>query len=172
MLRRNPLPIHWRNSEGKNQVPREAFRTLRIKIAEINTRFSETIGGIKIVQLFLQEKNNYIKFKNLNREHYLAGMKQIRVFAVFMPVIELFGAVALAVVIYYGGRGVLAESISLGALVAFISYIEVYLVWNTQYTQALLAAGTLLPPPLQSSYNTLSEWFGSDRKLSDHTWSH
>ncbi|UCD90967.1 MAG: ABC transporter ATP-binding protein [Desulfobacterales bacterium] len=105
---------------------REAFRDLRIKIAEINTRFSETIGGITIIQLFLQEKANYNSFKNLNHEHYLAGMRQIHVFAIFMPVIELLGAVAIAVVIFYGGGSVLAEKISLGALVAFISYMRMF----------------------------------------------
>ena len=105
---------------------REAYRTLRIKIAEINTRFSETIGGIKVIQLFLQEKQNYLKFKNLNHEHYLAGMKQIHVFAIFMPVIEILGAAAISVVIFYGGAGVLSGTISLGALVAFLSYMKMF----------------------------------------------
>jgi ATP-binding cassette subfamily B protein len=105
---------------------REAFRILRIKIAEINTRFSETIGGITVIQLFLQEKKNYLGFKKLNHEHYLAGMRQVHVFAVFMPVIELLGAVTIGVVIYYGGGRVLSGSISLGDLVAFISYMKMF----------------------------------------------
>ena len=53
---------------------RGIFRELRIKIAEINTRFSETIGGIRVVQLFQQELNNYRRFKQLNHANYLAGM--------------------------------------------------------------------------------------------------
>ena len=105
---------------------REAFRDLRIIIAEINTRFSETIGGIAVLQLFLQEKANYNRFKDLNHDHYLAGMRQIHVFAIFMPVIELLGAVTIAVVIFYGGGSVLAGKISLGALVAFISYMRMF----------------------------------------------
>lgn len=105
---------------------REAYRTLRIKIAEINTRFSETIGGIRVIQLFLQEKQNYLGFKDLNHEHYLAGMRQIHVFAIFMPVIEILGAAAIAVVIFYGGGGVLSGTISLGALVAFLSYMKMF----------------------------------------------
>lgn len=105
---------------------REAFRTLRLKLAEINTKFSETIGGIKVIQLFLQEKANYRNFAELNHEYYLAGMRQVHVFAVFMPVIELLGAIAIAVVIYYGGGRVLADRISLGALVAFIAYMKMF----------------------------------------------
>jgi ATP-binding cassette subfamily B protein len=105
---------------------RGIFRELRIKIAEINTRFSETIGGIRVVQLFQQEISNYRRFKQLNHENYLAGMKQIHVLAVFLPLIEILAVVAVALVIWYGGGGVLAGSLSLGALVAFISYIRMF----------------------------------------------
>jgi ATP-binding cassette subfamily B multidrug efflux pump len=105
---------------------RNVFRVLRIKVAEINTKFSETIVGIKVVQLFLRENDNYRDFKRLNNENYLAGMKQVQIFALFMPVVELLGAVAIAIVIFYGGGGVLAGTISLGALVAFISYMKMF----------------------------------------------
>jgi ATP-binding cassette subfamily B protein len=105
---------------------RGIFRELRIKIAEINTRFSETIGGIRVVQLFRQEINNYRLFKQLNHENYQAGMKQIHVLAVFMPLIEILGVVAVALVIWYGGGRVLTGTLSLGALVAFISYIRMF----------------------------------------------
>jgi ATP-binding cassette subfamily B protein len=105
---------------------RGIFRELRIKIAEINTRFAETIGGIRVVQLFQQEVNNYRLFKQLNHENYLAGMKQIHVLAVFMPLIEILGVVAVALVIWNGGGRVLTGAMSLGALVAFLSYIRMF----------------------------------------------
>lgn len=44
---------------------RDVFRVLRIKVAEINTKFSETVVGIKVIQLFLREKDNYLDFKSL-----------------------------------------------------------------------------------------------------------
>ena len=105
---------------------RGIFRELRIKVAEINTRFAETIGGIRVIQLFRQELNNYRRFKQLNHENYLAGMKQIHVLAIFLPLIEIIGVVAVALVIWYGGGRVLTGSLSLGALVAFISYIKMF----------------------------------------------
>jgi ATP-binding cassette subfamily B protein len=105
---------------------RDIFRELRVKVAEINTRFSETIGGIRVIQLFRQEVGNYQKFKKLNHENYLAGMKQIHVLAIFMPLIEVLGVVAVALVIFYGGGNVLSDALSLGALVAFISYIRMF----------------------------------------------
>ncbi|MDL1981721.1 MAG: ABC transporter ATP-binding protein/permease [Deltaproteobacteria bacterium] len=109
-----------------SSLARDAFRVLRIKVAEINTKFSETIAGIKVIQLFLREKDNYRDFKRLNHENYQAGMKQVQIFAVFMPVVELLGTVTIALVIFYGGGQALAGSISLGALVAFISYMKMF----------------------------------------------
>jgi ATP-binding cassette subfamily B protein len=105
---------------------RDVFRVLRIKIAEINTRFSETIGGIKVVQLFCHERQNYLEFEKLNHENYLAGMRQIRILGIFLPCIEVLGLVTLSVVILYGGSEILAGTLSLGTLVAFISYMKMF----------------------------------------------
>lgn len=120
------LPLVFYASVYFANQARDIFRILRVKIAEINTRFSETIGGMKIIQLFGRQNQVYQDFKSLNHENYLAGMKQIHIFAVFMPVIEILSAVAIAVVIYSGGKGVLADRVSLGALVAFISYMRMF----------------------------------------------
>ncbi|MBW2427699.1 MAG: ABC transporter ATP-binding protein [Deltaproteobacteria bacterium] len=120
------LPFVVYASINFSRRARDIFRELRIKVAEINTRFSETIGGIRVIQLFGQEINNYRKFSELNHENYLAGMRQIHVLAVFMPLIEILGVVAVALVIFYGGGAVLGGTLSLGVLVAFISYIRMF----------------------------------------------
>ncbi len=105
---------------------REVFRTLRIKVAEINTHFAETVGGMKVIQLFGNEENNHRRFETLNHDNYLAGMRQIRVLGTFLPVIEVLGMTAVAVVIYTGGGGVLRGDLSLGVLVAFIAYMKMF----------------------------------------------
>jgi ATP-binding cassette subfamily B protein len=120
------LPVVLYASLNFSKRARDIFRQLRVKIAEINTRFSETIGGIRIVQLFRQELHNYGRFKTLNHENYLAGMRQIHVLAVFMPLIELLGVIAVALIIFYGGGRVLTGTLSLGELVAFITYIRMF----------------------------------------------
>lgn len=120
------LPIVLYASAKFSVKARDIFRTLRIKIAEINTRFAETIEGIGVIQLLAQESKNYKKFKQLNHENYLAGMRQIHVLAVFMPIIEFLGVLAAALVIFYGGSRVLNEALSLGTLVVFISYIRMF----------------------------------------------
>ena len=120
------LPLVVYASVNFSRRARDIFRDLRVKVAQINTRFSETIGGIRVIQLFRQEMNNHRNFKELNHSNYLAGMKQIHVLAVFMPLIELLAIVAVALVIFYGGGRVLSGTLTLGALVAFISYIRMF----------------------------------------------
>ena len=105
---------------------RDIFRTLRVQVAEINTRFAETIGGMRVLQLFGQESANFQRFERLNHANYLSGMEQIRVLALFMPLIEVLALVAVASIIWYGGGRVLDENLSLGGLVAFISYTRMF----------------------------------------------
>ena len=120
------LPLVAYASIRFSKVARSIFRELRVLIAEINTRFAETIGGIRVLQLFGQEGNNYRTFEALNHKNYLAGMRQIHVLAVFMPLINVLSLFAMALVIFYGGSGVIQNSLSLGSLVAFISYIRMF----------------------------------------------
>ena len=120
------LPLVGYTSFAFSGHIRDAFRVLRIKVAEINTTFSEMIDGISVIQSFGKERVAADNFSRLNHENYLAGMRQINVLAVFMPLIEVFGIATVSVIIFYGGKNVLAGEISLGVLVAFISYMRMF----------------------------------------------
>ena len=192
------LPVVIFASAKFSVKARDVFRTLRIKIAEINTRFAETIEGIRVIQLLGQEAKNYRKFSRLNHENYLAGMRQIHVLAVFMPIIELLGVTATALVIFYGGSRVLNDTLSLGTLVAYISYIrmffrpirdlaEKYNILQNAMSSAerilliLDTENTLPKPPLQSGppaldrireiklENVSFSYIGDERVLKDIT---
>ena len=120
------IPVVYYASVRFSGKARELFRKLRLLVAKINIRFSETIAGIKVIQLFMQEMENYQNFKNLNHENYTTMLSQISVYAVFMRIIGFLGTFVMALVIFYGGVGVLAESITLGVLVAFLSYVRMF----------------------------------------------
>jgi ATP-binding cassette subfamily B protein/subfamily B ATP-binding cassette protein MsbA len=105
---------------------RNAFREVRIKVAKINATLQENISGMKVVQLFRREKENYRRFTQINHENYLASMKQIVVFALFVPIVEIMSTVAVALVIWYGGGNVISGELSLGALVAFLTYLRMF----------------------------------------------
>lgn len=105
---------------------RDVFRLLRVKVAEINTLFAETIGGIRVIQAFRREADNENRFRRLNHENYRAGMEQIHILAIFMPLVEVLGVVTVAIVILYGGDRILSGEMTLGILVAFISYLRMF----------------------------------------------
>ncbi len=120
------LPLVVVTAFGFSRRVRDVFRELRIRVAEINTRFSETISGIKVIQTFRREQENFAAFSRINHDNYLAGMRQINIFAVFMPIIEMLGITTIAIVIYFGGAHVLGQSISIGVLAAFLAYMKMF----------------------------------------------
>ncbi|MDR2947417.1 MAG: ABC transporter ATP-binding protein/permease [Candidatus Adiutrix sp.] len=115
-----PLTVILSSYFGR--LSRAIQRDLRARLAIINQSFAETIGGISIIQAFRREERNAEMFGNLNYENYLAGVRQIRIHAVFVPMIDVFASIILALVIWYGGGAVLAGTLSLGVVAAFIGY--------------------------------------------------
>ncbi len=105
---------------------REIYRALRVKVAEINGRMAESIDGMRTIQTFGQEAYNYARFAELNAENYRLGMREIHVFALFMPLIEVFGLTAMALLILYGGLQVVGGHISLGVLVVALTYVRMF----------------------------------------------
>ncbi len=120
------LPLVGLASWWFSRRVRDVFRRLRIKVAEINTRFAETIGGIRVIQSFRRESDNEKRFRRLNHENYQAGMEQIHILAIFMPLVEVLGVITVAIVILYGGNRILSGDMTLGILVAFISYMRMF----------------------------------------------
>ncbi|MCK5597410.1 MAG: ABC transporter ATP-binding protein, partial [Candidatus Eisenbacteria sp.] len=105
---------------------RDAFRQVRITVARINASLQENISGMRVTQIFRREAESYRRFAGINHENFLAAMRQIRVFAMFMPLMELASSVVIGLVIWYGGGKVIQSTLSLGTLVAFLSYVQMF----------------------------------------------
>jgi ATP-binding cassette subfamily B protein len=103
---------------------RESYRTVRRLIARINAYLQEHITGMATVQLFRREERAFRQFDDINREHRDANIQSILYYAVFYPAIEIMGALAAALTIWYGGGWVLQGSLTLGSLVAFLLYSQ------------------------------------------------
>src|SRR5262249_21054880 len=101
---------------------RDSFPRVPTAIARINAFLQENISGTAVIQLFVQEKKQYRRFTEVNREHLNANLQSIFYYAIFFPLLELLGAVAIALIVWYGGSRVFRGTLSLGALVAFIQY--------------------------------------------------
>jgi len=107
----------------RNRV-RDAYREVRRQIAKLNAYLQESISGMRIIQVFVQEHVANKKFAAINRDKYSAGMRQLLIYAVFRPLMSFLSSFAVALIIWYGGFRVLRGGLSLGALTAFIQYVR------------------------------------------------
>ena len=103
---------------------RESFRRVRSRIAKLNSFLQEHVTGMWVVQSFVAEKKTFEKFDAINADLRDNHLKSVFYFAVFFPVVEILGAVSLALIIWYGGGQILLGALTFGALVAFIQYAE------------------------------------------------
>ena len=103
---------------------RTAYREVRVKLAKINSTLNENLTGMKTVHIFKREKQQAKAFNNINKEYLEANKKEILIFAIFRPSIEIIRSLGIAAIIWYGGGQVIRQSIQFGVLVAFIDYIQ------------------------------------------------
>ena len=103
---------------------RAVYREVRRKLAVINSNISESVSGISVIKSFIQEKRKEREFSQINKDYYLSTFRMIKVFAVFRPLIDFIYSIGVALLIWFGGRGIISEVVSFGTFVAFISYLE------------------------------------------------
>jgi ATP-binding cassette subfamily B multidrug efflux pump len=120
------LPLIFLTTLVFSRQARDVFRQIRLKVAQMNAFLQENLSGIKVVQLFRREEENGRRFHQINDGHYSANMKQIKIYALFVPLIEILSSGAIGLLLWYGGGRVIREAISIGALVAFLSYIRMF----------------------------------------------
>ena len=116
------IPLIVLSTEMFRRKVRDSYRRVRIAIAKINAFLQEHITGMHVVQLYNRERKSFRKFDAVNREHLIANLDGIVAYAWFYPAIELLSSIAIALIIWYGGGKVMAGSLTLGALVAFLQY--------------------------------------------------
>jgi len=103
---------------------RESYRAVRVRIARINAYLNENIMGMPVAQLFNRGAKNFRRFDELNRDHLDSNLEAVRYMALFFPLVGFFGAVATALLIWYGGGQVVRGVVTLGLLVAMLQYTE------------------------------------------------
>ncbi len=103
-----------------------AFNEVRNAVSNLNAFVQEHITGMSIVQIFSSEKREYDKFKEINTEHKRAHLKSVMYYSVYFPVAEVIQATGIGLLVWYGARGVLHEEVTIGILIAFIMYINMF----------------------------------------------
>jgi ATP-binding cassette subfamily B multidrug efflux pump len=103
---------------------RDSYRRIRTAIARINSYTQEHISGMSLIQLFNRQRRAFTDFEAVNKTHLVAFKDSILAYALYYPVVEILSSAAIAMVIWFGGRGVLRGAVSIGVLVAFIQYAQ------------------------------------------------
>ncbi len=114
------IPLVWLTARIFRRRVRQAFGDIRVRLARLNAFLQERLSGMRVVQLFGREADSAARFAELNKDHLEAHRRSITIYAVFFPVVELLTAVAMALLLYYGGLRALSGTITVGVLAAFI----------------------------------------------------
>jgi ATP-binding cassette subfamily B protein len=103
---------------------RRSFRAIRQKVARMNSYLNEHLSGINVVKLFSRERSAAARFERINDEHRQAFLGAVQAYAIFFPVVEFIGALAMALLLGYGGVQIIGGTLSFGSLVAFLEYVQ------------------------------------------------
>jgi len=103
---------------------RESYRRVRTAIARINSFTQEHISGMTVVQLFNREDRAYKDFEDVNRQHMVAFIDTILAYALYYPAVDFLSSVAIALVVWRGGFGVLhlPPTVTIGVLIMFTQF--------------------------------------------------
>ncbi len=118
------LPLIYIGTAIFRKHVRDSYRRIRVAIARINAYLQEHVTGIVPLQLFNREERAFAEFKAINATHMLAFKDAIMAYALYYPAVEILSAIAVASIIWYGGHGILAGTLTLGVLVAFMQYAQ------------------------------------------------
>jgi len=126
---------------------RKAYRLVRKNLAAVNAFLSEHLSGMKIIQIFNQEKRKFKEFTKRNTDLKNSYMKQLIIFGIYRPTVYMFYIGATILVYYFGGIQAISGVFSVGFIVAFVQYIRRFfepiqqLAEQFNILQAAFAAG-------------------------------
>lgn len=120
------LPLLFYGTFLFRKKAREAYREVRIQIARINAFMQEHITGMVVDQIFNREKKSFEKFEKINAAHRDANIHSIFYYAIFYPGVELIGALAVGLIVWYAGVNALGGAITLGTVMAFLQFNEMF----------------------------------------------
>lgn len=102
---------------------RVAFRETRTRVARVVGDLAEGIAGVRVIQAFGQENSTQERFSQVNEANRDANINAMSLSFIFLPAIEFLGVLSTAIVLWFGGQAVSQGEVTLGVMVAFLSYV-------------------------------------------------
>ncbi len=106
------------------RATRASFQDVRIQVAKLNAFVQEHITGMSIVQVFNREKVELDKFKQINNDHKLANIRSIWYYSIFFPVVDILSSISIALIVWWGTKGMLGKTETFGTIAQYIFYIN------------------------------------------------
>ncbi|MCX6999204.1 MAG: ABC transporter ATP-binding protein, partial [Candidatus Sumerlaeota bacterium] len=103
---------------------REVYRRIRISLARLNSFLQESLSGMRTIQVYNQQAKSFAGFKGMNDEYRRMNMEAIFEYAFFFPLVEFVAALGTALLVWYGGGGVVQKTVTIGTLILFLQYIN------------------------------------------------
>ena len=120
------LPILFFSTFYFRKKVRVLFRDIRNQVSKMNSFLNEFITGISTIKIFNREKSEFRKFDRINADTKQLNIKTVYYYAAFFPVMEILSALALTFILYYTAENILTAAMTVGTLVAFIQYAEMF----------------------------------------------
>ncbi len=117
-----PVPILAVSLRYFNTRIRPIYRNVRARLGDINARLQDSLSGIRVIQAFVKEEQQLARFTTDSESYYQARVQGIRYWATFFPAMRFVAAMGTVIVLAAGSIMVLDGSLTLGTLVAFLSY--------------------------------------------------
>ncbi|HHX43387.1 MAG TPA: ABC transporter ATP-binding protein [Chloroflexi bacterium] len=139
-----PMTVATLIFAGKARV---AYRRTREKVSILTGRLAEDLGAMRVIQAFSEEDRTSEEFDDVNRENRDARIAAVVLSSIFTPTMEIFSMLAICLILWFGGRAVTAGAVTIGVVVAFLSYtsrlfqpiLDLSMIFNTW--QAAMAGG-------------------------------
>jgi subfamily B ATP-binding cassette protein MsbA len=142
-----PVPILAVAMRLFNTRVRPIYRQIRDRLGDINAELQDNISGIRVIQAFGQERHELDRFSQRSTRYYEERVKGIRYWSTFFPAMGFVASLGMVIVLGFGVYRVFSGALTLGGLVAFISYVASFyepinrLVQVDNTVQQAIAAG-------------------------------
>lgn len=123
-----PVPVVALVVKHFGKVIHEMYEKIQAALATLTAKVQENLAGVRVVRAYAQEEAEIRGFDEPNREYVSRNVKLIRTWSMFMPSLQAMIGVTFLIVLWQGGHLVLSGQISIGALIAFYTFLGI-LVW-------------------------------------------
>jgi ATP-binding cassette subfamily B protein len=123
-----PVPVVFVAVRHFGKVIHDLYEMIQASLATLSAKVQENLSGVRVIRAYAQEEAEIRGFDEPNREYVARNIKLIRTWSMFMPSLQALIGFSFLIVLWQGGHQLLRGQISLGALIAFYTFLGI-LVW-------------------------------------------